>query len=180
MDTSRSLPSTDPACHVCSKPIRSGSFVVYEHGELSHVFCRSRTYQLTSLEAVHRAKTAQKRASQVAEDATRLQSVAHSLRARRDACPLCGQRTTLTDWQQLGWVAVEGCSCMGFFMATSLLDRVRALTADERADIAARIRKFRSMTHEAWLCSTDGTVTGSLVVRTARPDSPTAPRARPI
>jgi hypothetical protein len=52
----------DPACPVCSKAIRSGSVVLFEHGELFHVACRSRTLELTAIEEVDRAKAAEERA----------------------------------------------------------------------------------------------------------------------
>jgi hypothetical protein len=82
---------------------------------------------------------------------------------------------TLTDWRPTAeWITVENCPCDGFFIWAPLVAaRVRRLTAWDRRDFAHRIRTFRGSGHEAWLTTTDGTVTGRLVVRTQRSDPPT-------
>jgi hypothetical protein len=48
----------EPTCVACSKPIRPGSFVVSEHGDLFHLGCRSGNVQLRSVEEVDRAARA--------------------------------------------------------------------------------------------------------------------------
>jgi hypothetical protein len=93
---------------------------------------------------------------------------------RRRPCPICGLPAIVTDWRpRLEWIVVEDCSCGGFFLWTGLpQDRLANLSAADRDDLAARIRKFRAMGHEVWGATTDGTPHGPLVVRTARPDWP--------
>jgi hypothetical protein len=105
----------DPACPVCSKAIRSGSVVLFEHGELFHVACRSRTLELTAIEEVDRAKAAEERAARLVVEASRLRAKRpaddHGLTSEAGSCPVCGHRATVTDWHPgLDWVVVEGCT----------------------------------------------------------------------
>jgi hypothetical protein len=171
-------PNPDPTCLTCSKPIRSGSLVVYEHRELFHVACRSRVLQFTSIEQSDSAQTAKHRAVRLMDDARRAQTSRRSPPDTGDrrltACPLCVHSATMTDWRPgAEWIAVEDCPCAGFFVWAPLLtERVRRLAARNRQDLAHRIRAFRAMGHEAWLTTLDGTLTGALVVRTARPSRP--------
>jgi hypothetical protein len=44
----------DPACGICSKPIRSDTLVLYWEGRFFHVACRSEVTQLKSLSATRR------------------------------------------------------------------------------------------------------------------------------
>jgi hypothetical protein len=92
--------------------------------------------------------------------------------SRVGLCPVCGHPATVTDWRpSVSWIAVEECSCNGFFVwAGAFEKRLPRLTAVDRLDLAQRIRTFRAMGHEAWCTTTDGTVDGPLVVRTERPD----------
>jgi hypothetical protein len=71
MEASGPIPPPDSPCAVCSKPIRSGSLVVYEHGELFHVACRSRRLALASIEHVDGAQTVGQRAVRLIDDARR-------------------------------------------------------------------------------------------------------------
>jgi hypothetical protein len=71
----------------------------------------------------------------------------------------------------MDWIVVENCPCQGFSVWASLLQaRVPHLPVWDRQDISDRIRAFRAGGDEAWLATTDGTVTGPLVVRCQRPD----------
>jgi hypothetical protein len=79
----------------------------------------------------------------------------------------------VTDWRLEGseWIVVEHCPCAGFFVWAPIMERVRTLPVRDRHDLAQRVRAFRAH-HEVWVATTDGTVTGPLVVRTQRPDRP--------
>jgi hypothetical protein len=78
----------------------------------------------------------------------------------------------VTDWHpDLPWVVVEGCPCEDFFVWSSLVDaRLPSLSAKDRGKLAVRIMSLRSTNREAWLTTADGTVDGTLVVRSARPE----------
>jgi hypothetical protein len=78
-------PRTDPTCPVCSKPIISGSLVLYQHGEFLHVRCVNRTLGLKAMEEAERAKESQARAAEIQERAARLVEEAKRLRKRPDA-----------------------------------------------------------------------------------------------
>ena len=175
-----------PACPACSKPVRSGTLVLYEHGDLFHVTCRARTLETTAMVQVDRAQTAQSRSTRLLEEAERRRRQraldSRHRPARHGACPICKQPATVTDWRpSLDWVAVEGCSCRGFFVWAGVYDaRLATLTESDRLDLAMRIRKFRAMGHEAWCTTIDGTQEGTILVRTERPDRvlPHRPGAR--
>jgi hypothetical protein len=140
----------DPACPVCSKAIRSGSLVLFEHGELFHVACRSRTLERAAIEEVDRATVAEERAARLIEETTRRRATRPAadprLRAEAGPCPVCGHRATVTDWHPgLDWVVVEGCSCGGFFVAGGVLtERLPQMAVRDREDLALRIRSFRA------------------------------------
>ena len=87
-------------------------------------------------------------------------------------CPICRHAATVTDWRpSVDWIAVEECSCDGYFVRASVFTgRLPKLSAADRRELALRIREFRGMGHEAWCLTTDGTVDGPLLVRTERPD----------
>jgi hypothetical protein len=165
----REIPA-DPVCVACSKPIPPGSFVVSEHGDLFHLGCRSWNAQLRSVEEVDRATRAQERNKRLREDMILLRAARRPRPEPTGACPLCGDAATLTDWRPTAdWIAVEDCPCGGFFAWAPLLsERVRRLPARDRQDFARRIRAFRASGDEAWFATTDGTVAGTLVVRTQR------------
>jgi hypothetical protein len=168
---------SNPTCPTCSKPIRSGTLVLFEHGEIYHVPCRSRALELTALEEVDRARATQARTANLLEDTAR-RRLRKSPRAptrgaaQQGTCPVCRQRATLTDWRpSVDWMAIEGCACNGFFVWTGLLDsRLPALTTADRLSLSLRIREVRGSGHEAWCTTADGAGTGPLVVRTERPD----------
>jgi hypothetical protein len=44
----------EPICLICSKPLRSGTLVLYEHGELFHLACRSYSAMLKAVEQLDR------------------------------------------------------------------------------------------------------------------------------
>ena len=122
-------PPSDSACPVCSKPIRSGSVVLFEHGELFHVHCRSRQLQLRALEQVDRAEAARERAARRLEDAHRVRAERriqrHGLPKRprgAGVCPLCRGPAIVTDWRPgADWIAVENCPCGDFFAGARLV-----------------------------------------------------------
>jgi hypothetical protein len=175
-------PPSDSACPVCSKPIRSGSVVLFEHSELFHVHCRSRQLQLRALEQVDRAEAARERAARRLEDAHRVRAERriqrHGLpkRARGvGVCPLCRGPAIVTDWRPgADWIAVENCPCGDFFAGAWLVEeRLPSLNTVERQGLIRRIWAYRATGREAWLTTTHSTVDGPLVIRTARPDWPT-------
>jgi hypothetical protein len=167
-------PIPPPVCPVCSKPVRSGTLVLYEEGDLFHVTCRTRALGMKAMEQVDRAKAAQSRATRNLEDVERRRrqlTAGPRLRGTLGLCPVCGQSATVTDWRpSVDWVAIEGCSCRGFFIWAGIYgSRVASLTEADRLDLSARIRTCRVMGHEAWCTTIDGTVNGAILVRTERP-----------
>src|SRR5262245_60879633 len=158
--------SPDPICPICSKPFRSVGFVESSAGQSSHVRCRAQQLHLRTLEQIDRAKAVEHRASRLVEEAGAWLRAKH-----QPGCPLCAYPATLTDWRPEGadWIVVENCACAGFFLWAPIIERVRALPVRDRHDLAHRVRAFR-VRHEAWVATTNGTVTGPLVVRTRRPD----------
>jgi hypothetical protein len=93
--------------------------------------------------------------------------------AEANWCPLCRQRATVTDWRpRADWLAIEGCSCGGYFLRAGLLSGGLGSPA-ERLALAVSVRGFRAMDREVWLAMADGATGGPLVVRTERPDRPT-------
>src|SRR5262245_46144814 len=166
----------DPVCPLCSKPVRPGGLVVFEHGELFHVQCRSQQLRLRSLERIDHAEAAQKRAARLVDRASRSHAARTRARAARDAeaswCPLCRQPATITDWRpRADWLAIEGCSCGGFFLRAGLLPGGLG-SAAERQALAASVRGFRALGHEVWLAHANDARGGPLTIRTQRPDLP--------
>jgi hypothetical protein len=153
----------------------SGQLVLYDHGEFFHVGCRSRTIQSTAFDEVDRAQRAVRRI----EEAKRHQASLGKARPRQSGeagvCPVCGHPALLTDWRPtLSWMAVERCFCGGFFVWTALLQgRLDTLDAAARSGLSDRIRAHRAAASEAWCTTSDGTVSGPLVIRSERPDRPT-------
>ena len=62
---------SDPACALCSKPIRSGGFIQIKVGEVVHIRCRSRQLQLDALNQVDQARLALERATDLVEETRR-------------------------------------------------------------------------------------------------------------
>lgn len=180
MAAADSQPS-DPACPACSKPVRSGSLVLFEHGELFHVSCRSRQLQLRALEQVDRAEAVREHAARRLEDAHRVRAERmqrHGLPKRPAAtgvCPLCRGPATVTDWRPgMDWIVAEGCPCGDFFARARVVEeRLPRLTTVDRQGLVLQIRAYRATRREVWLTTTDGTVDGPLVIRIERPDRPT-------
>jgi hypothetical protein len=90
-----------------------------------------------------------------------------SVKTTTRACFLCGHLATITDWEPVaGWLAVEGCQCVGFLVWTPLWGARLATLADmERKDLLARVQAARASGHEAWVTTKDR----RLVVETDRP-----------
>ena len=170
------LPPSDPICALCSKPVRSGGYLVSPTGETFHIRCRSWDLQLAALEQHDRARVAIGRARELVEETTSRRQRGHSRReiVPVQSCPVCRGSATLTDWRPaLEWMSVEDCRCRGFFVWTRLLDdgRLARLTPEDRATLSERIRTLRA-TGEAWLSTRDRTVMGALILREDRPDRP--------
>jgi hypothetical protein len=169
----------DPVCRMCFKPIRPGTLVVYEYAGLLHVGCRSLAPP-QSADVMQRAAGAQRRAAGLVVQSRRQRqrtprraAVAPPTRRTLSGCPLCGHSATLSPRAHgPEWTAVEGCPCHGFVVSAPLVERLRALSAPRRENLSWRVRALRIAGHEAWLTTLDGTVTGALVVRTARPERP--------
>ena len=51
-----------PTCPVCSKPVRSGSLVLFQHGALIHVRCRRHALGVTIAETGDQSREARARA----------------------------------------------------------------------------------------------------------------------
>jgi hypothetical protein len=169
------MASQDSICQLCSKPISSGRLVFFEHGELFHLACRSRALRARSLNVVDAAQTAETRAASLAAETDHLRRrLVLPARSKSHAgrCPVCGEAATHTDWRpRLPWVAIEGCTCGGYFVEAEW--RVPGLTARARRELAARIRGFRARKQEVWLTVTPPRSTesvGRLTIRTRRPE----------
>src|SRR5262245_4183457 len=167
----------DPVCVRCSKPVRDG-FLVSPTGEVSHIRCRTREFQLIALEEQDRARRAIERATKLVEETTHRRQRAQPRRQviPLRSCPVCnGSATLINWWPTLDWLAVEGCGCQGFFVWTPLLDdgRLARLSLDDRATLSQRIRAKHATRSDVWLSTRDGTVKGALILRDERPDRPT-------
>src|SRR5262245_24666542 len=168
----------DPTCARCSKPVRSGGFLLSPTGEVLHILCRSRELQLEGLGASDRARIAIELAEALVEETTRRRQRAQPRRQVMplQVCPVCREPATLTDWRPtIDWLAVENCACRGYFVWTPLLDagRLVRLTAEDREVLSSRLSALRTTRSEAWVTTRDGTVTGALIIRSERPDRPT-------
>jgi Zn ribbon nucleic-acid-binding protein len=159
----------DPACAVCSKPVRSDTLVLYRHGDLFHLACRSHATQ--SLDAIDRAQTAHQGTTDLIE-AAKHQRAARAPKgpnAAASTCPLCTAAATVTDWRHVSeWIAVEDCACGGYFIWMPMIERVRVLPDRDRQALVRRVRDFRKGGHEAWFATTNGVMTGPLVIRTSQ------------
>jgi hypothetical protein len=92
----------DPSCPICSKPIKAGSLVLFQHGELFHVACVSRLSQRRARELADGSAGARARAASNVERAIDL--VGAAKRLRRSACAVC--RRPL--WETSGGGYVRG------------------------------------------------------------------------
>jgi hypothetical protein len=161
--------STDPICSLCSKPVASGSVVVFERGRLFHVRCRSRELELTAMQNLERAERLKSQAAATVEEVTRRR--ASSTPRGVATCPLCGNLATITDWRptHLAWVVVEGCPCGDYFVSAALFEhRLARLSEAERHTLASRVRWFRAKGAEAWCTTPNGSVDGPLDIRERR------------
>src|SRR5262249_625246 len=123
----RSFPPSpiDPICALCSKPVRSGGYLVSPTGETFHIRCRSWDLRLAGLGQHGRARGARGRARELVEEPPSRRQRGHSRReiVPVQSCPVCRGSATLTDWRPaLEWMSVEDCRCRGFFVWTRLLD----------------------------------------------------------
>jgi hypothetical protein len=86
-------------------------------------------------------------------------------------CPVCEQPATLVEGRDTGgWCRVDGCRCGGFFVAADTVEwRLPRLSTEERAELSVTIQGFGAMGREAWLSTSDGRISGRLVVRVKRP-----------
>src|SRR5262245_261778 len=120
-----------------------------------------------------RAEGAHERAARLVDHAKR----GRAERTRSPAteaswCPLCRQPATITDWRpRADWLAIEGCSCGGFFLRAKLLSGGLGSPAERQA-LAASVRGFRALGHEVWLAHANDARGGPLTIRTQRPDLP--------
>jgi hypothetical protein len=75
------------------------------------------------------------------------------------SCAVCASPATITDWRPLeDWLAVEGCSCNGFFISKWLwAGRLRRMPKLDREELGARIQAWRANGREAWVSTEDGT-----------------------
>jgi hypothetical protein len=98
------VPLPEPICLICSKPLRSGTLVLYEHGELFHLACRSYSATLKAVEQVDRAITAQRVAARLVEEtarrrAARQQDAPNGPGLARATCPFCSALASASDWR---------------------------------------------------------------------------------
>ncbi len=156
---------SNPVCPRCAQPIRHDSLVLFRHGELFHLACRSQTLELEAMEQVERATQAQAEARQLLTQVRRHRSVVEN-------CPICGMTATVTDWRPgLAWVAVADCPCAGYFLWAPLLRRLLDLGVEDRESLSHRIHDLRATGSEAWVSMRHGTPEDpSVVVRDHRPD----------
>jgi hypothetical protein len=76
--------------------------------------------------------------------------------------PLCRRPASITDWRPtFAWLTVEDCGCGGYFVDAAVIARLPGLVAQEREELALRVRAVRAMDREAWRTTRDGTFTGS-------------------
>src|SRR5262245_5331783 len=135
----------NPFCASCSKPIRSGGYILSPSGEVFHIRCRSRDLQLNSLEERARARIARERSVALVEETTRRQN-AQPRPQVTPLCAVCRKPATVPDWRPLPWIAVENCGCVGYFVWTPLLDedRLTQLAIEDRETLSRQIRELRA------------------------------------
>jgi hypothetical protein len=78
---------SDPACPICSKPVESGSLVLFQHGELIHIRCVSHNLGIKTKEEWDRSKDAKAQALEAIERAARLIQEAQPRRRGRSHGP---------------------------------------------------------------------------------------------
>jgi hypothetical protein len=163
----RRPPESDPVCPLCSKPVRSGTLVHYQHGEFFHLWCRTRQSQQRTLEEVDRAQAAKARARELIDAAARAQAAARRFRGPNASCPLCGHSA---QYRRLrpgeDWLFLIGCGCDGYFVRKVLIEtHVLSLVHAERQELARHIREYRSMGYEVCCTTADRTGTGPVILR---------------
>jgi hypothetical protein len=87
------------------------------------------------------------------------------------ACLICADSATITDWTPIqAWLAVEGCSCGGFFIGKTLWEeRFPRMAKMKCQELAARIREWRAAGYEVWISTEDSTGSGSLIFSSVMP-----------
>jgi hypothetical protein len=155
----------EPHCPACSMPVRSGELRFYERGEFYHAYCRSRQLERAALE--------QNADGQVPQtgDGAHEGTPPSDPSAAPSMCPICQQASTVVHGRAgVGWYAVDGCACGGFFVAADTLKcRLPRLTTAERADLVATIQGFHAMGRNTWLTTANGGIAGRLVIGIERP-----------
>ena len=82
----------EPFCPICSKPVTSGSLVLFQHGELFHLTCSSHEGQHRAMEQTDRAECVQARAVEnVARAKELIEEAAGVPRKEFGTCGNCGQ-----------------------------------------------------------------------------------------
>jgi hypothetical protein len=81
------MPIRDPSCPICSKPLKAGSLVLFQHGELFHIGCAGRATQARAMELGDRSAKAQACAAQTVERSTELVEAARRLHLGRCVVP---------------------------------------------------------------------------------------------
>ena len=61
----------DPSCSICSKPVRAGAPIRFQHGEVFHLACLAKATQLNAMEQVDRARVAQAASARLLDDSGR-------------------------------------------------------------------------------------------------------------
>jgi hypothetical protein len=84
-------PPDDPLCSICSKPIRPGAAVAFEHGDIFHLTCRTRVMTLRAMELREQTAETVARAAENLARATDTVERAKRLRNRYfpPRCPVC-------------------------------------------------------------------------------------------
>ena len=78
---------SEPACPICSKPVVSGSLVLFQHGELIHIRCVSHDLRIKTTQELERSKAAKAQALEAIERAARLIQEAQQRRRGRSHGP---------------------------------------------------------------------------------------------
>jgi hypothetical protein len=158
----------EPRCPACLTVVRSGTLRVYVQGEFYHAYCHHRQLERAALQQYDGGGIRQ---ADVGDARARAGTPPSPRPAAAQACPICQQAATIVGGVAgIGWYAVEGCACGGFFVAAEALDwRLPRLTTAERAELVATIQGFHAMGRDAWLKTADGNISGRLVIRCERP-----------
>src|SRR5262245_9054589 len=97
----------DPICSLCSKSFRLGELGVYEPRAFVHVRCRSQAIRGQAIESVAHAQATREHAPPLSRSpAAAPLDHPRPKRLTEGACPFCGRRATVMDWQPSApWLA---------------------------------------------------------------------------